>query len=74
MVFGKLTLLMSVLDISQWLTFVTILLLVTAELISHFGPARGVLIDKSRLQAVAITTGLMVLAIVAFQVFSEWTS
>ncbi len=69
----KLTLLLDLVDISGWLTFVTVLLLVTAEVVSRFGPARGLLVDISRLRAVAIITGLIVLTVIAVEIVGTLT-
>jgi hypothetical protein len=67
-VYPELTNPLSASDVGEWLTFVTVNLLVSAEAVSRFGPARGLLVDKSRLQATAIITGLIVLGIVALRI------
>ena len=54
-------------DLSEWLAFVTVVLLLTAEIVSHFGPAQGLLVDKTRLRLLAVTTGVLLLMIVALR-------
>jgi hypothetical protein len=47
--------------ISEWLAFVTIVLFLTSEIVSHFGPGQGLLLDKTFLRGVAIVCGVMLL-------------
>ena len=56
-------------DISLFMAFVSVILLLTTEILSHFGFAQGLLVDKSRLRLLALATGLVFLAIVAFRVY-----
>jgi len=55
------------LDISEWLGFVTLVLLITSEIAAHFGPSHGLLIDRTRLRIVAVTTGILLFALIAFR-------
>ena len=54
-------------DLSEWLAFVTVILLLTAEIVSHFGPAQGLLIDKNRLRLLAVTTGILILMVIGLR-------
>ena len=55
---------LSSLDISVWLTFMAVVLVATAEVASHFGPAHGLLVDRSKLRMLALTTSIVLFAIV----------
>lgn len=55
-------------DIDVWLTFVAIMVLMTAEVASHFGPARGLLVDKSRLRTLAFTTAILLFVVLVARV------
>ena len=57
------------LGIIQWLAFVTIVLFLTAEAVSRFGPAHGLLVDRTRLRLVAATTGVVLRIIVGVRVY-----
>jgi len=59
---------LSSVDIGIWLTFTTIVLLVTAEVVSHFGPSFGLLVDKSRLRTLAFATGVLLFIIVVARI------
>jgi len=59
---------LGLLDISAWLTFVTIMLLLTSEIAAHYGPSRGLLVDKRRLRIMAATTGMLILGLIALRV------
>jgi hypothetical protein len=50
--------------ISQWLAFVTIILFLTSEAVSQFGPAHGLLLDKTYVRGAAITCGAMLLIVI----------
>ncbi len=58
------------LDISIWLAFVSVILILTSEVLSHFTAAHGLLIDKTRLRLLALVTGLLFLAIISFRAYS----
>jgi len=61
-------------DISLWLAIVSIILLITAELISpHYGQT-SILIDKKRLRNAALTTSLLFLITVAIRIIGIVTS
>lgn len=50
--------------ISQWLAFVTIILFLTSEAVSHFGPAHGLVLDKALVRGVATICGAMLLIVI----------
>jgi hypothetical protein len=59
---------LGLLDISAWLAFVTITLLLTSEIVASYGPSRGLLVDKHRLRVMAVTTGMLVLGLIVLRV------
>lgn len=58
---------LGLLDISAWLTFLTITLLLTSEVVATYGPSRGLLIDQNRLRIMAATTGILTLGLIALR-------
>lgn len=61
-------------DISLWLAITSIILLITAELISpHYGQA-NILIDKRKLRTTALTVGLLFLITVVIRIYGIITS
>ena len=65
------TLPVGVVEIGEWMAFVALILLLTSEVLSDYGPRLGLLIDKSRLRLLAVTTGLIVLTIIALEVLQQ---
>ena len=59
---------LGLLDISAWLAFVTITLLLTSEIVASYGPSRGLLIDRNRLRVMATTTGMLILGLTILRV------
>ena len=55
--------------ISIWLAATTIILLVTAELISPYYGRTNLAIDKKRLRRVALATGILFLATVMIRIY-----
>jgi len=51
-------------EISELLAFMTLVVFLTSEVVSHFGPAHGLLLDKTLLRQVAIVMGAMLLVTV----------
>jgi uncharacterized membrane protein YecN with MAPEG domain len=50
--------------VSQWLAFVTIILFLTSEVVSHFGPAHGLVLDKAFVRGMATICGVMLLIVI----------
>jgi hypothetical protein len=61
-------------DISLWLAITSIILLITAELISLQYVQANLLIDKRRLGTVALTVGLLFMVTVAIRIYGIITS
>jgi len=61
--------LLDLLIIAQWLAFITIILFLTSEVVSHFGPAHGFLLDKTFLRGLTITCGGMLVIVIAIFVY-----
>jgi hypothetical protein len=57
-------------DISLWLAIISIILLVTAELVSPYYGQTNLLIKKKRLRRVALIMGVLFLITVAIRVAS----
>ena len=64
---------LDIVGIGEWLAFVTLILLVTSEALADSGPGIGLLIDRSRLRLLAVTTGLIVLGIIVIEVLQQLT-
>jgi hypothetical protein len=56
-------------QISEWLAFMTVIVFLTSEVVSHFGPAHGLLLDKRLLRQVAIIMGALLLVTVTIIVY-----
>ncbi len=56
-------------DISLWLVVTTIILLVTAELISPYYGRTNLVIDKKRLRRAAFAVGILFLATVIIRIY-----
>lgn len=61
---------MSMSDISLWLAFMAIILLITSELISS--AARNIVIEKKRLRLVALALGAGFMVTVVMRVFQPF--
>ena len=55
--------------VSEWLAVVSLICLVTSEVLAHYGPANGLLIDRRRLRQVAIAASLLLIAVVSYKVY-----
>jgi hypothetical protein len=56
-------------EISQWLAFMTLIVFLTSEVVSHFGPAHGLLLDKTMMRQVSIIMGAMLLVTVTIIIY-----
>ena len=56
-------------NMSVWLAFTSIILLLTNEVIVGFGLLHGLALDKSRLRLVAIVLGVLFLLTIAARAF-----
>ena len=55
-------------DLSLWLAIISIILLVTAELVSPYYGQTNLLINRKRLRRVALTMGVLFLITVAIRI------
>jgi hypothetical protein len=56
-------------DVSLWLAFTAIILLITSELISPYYGRTNILINKKRLRNVALTMSILFLITVAIRIY-----
>lgn len=56
-------------DVTLWLAFITVVLLLSTLLTSEFGPGRGLLIDRERLRVLAVSTACLFLLMAAVTVY-----
>jgi hypothetical protein len=61
-------------NVSLWLAVTSIILLITAQLISAYDEPSTLLIDSRKLKTAALTTGILFLATVIIHIFSIITS
>jgi len=61
-------------DLSLWLAIISIILLVTAELVSPYYGQTNLLINKKRLRRVALAMGVLFLISVAIRIVSMITT
>jgi len=61
-------------DISLWLAVTSIILLITAELISPYYGQTNLLINKKKLKNAALTTGILFLITVAIRIYGIITA
>jgi len=61
-------------DISLWLAVTSIILLITAELISPYYGQTNLLINKKKLKKAALTTGILFLITVAIRIYGIITA
>jgi len=61
-------------DISLWLAFTAIILLITSEIISPFYGKTKILINKKRLRNVALVMGIIFLITVVIRIYGIITS
>ena len=57
-------------EILIWLAFVSVMLLLAVQLVTHFGPSQGLLVDKTRLRILAMATTSFLLLMIALTVYS----
>ncbi len=57
------------LELTSWLAFTCLVLLLTSEMLVHISAAHGLLIDKTKLRLVAIITGVMLLLAIILRVY-----
>lgn len=62
---------LTVLDVSQWLAVIALILLVTSKIISSY---RQILVDKKRLRYVAVAMGIEFIIVVLLQIYTTLTS
>lgn len=58
------------LDISAWLAFASVMLLLANMVLMHMGPDKGVLIDRGRFRLLAIIGVVMLLVALILRVYS----
>jgi hypothetical protein len=56
-------------DLSLWTAIVAIILLITSELLSPYYGRTGIVLNRRRLRAVALVTGLFFLSTVAYAIY-----
>jgi hypothetical protein len=61
-------------NVSLWLAVTSIILLITAQLVSAYDGPSTLLIDSRKLKAAALTMGILFLATVAIRIYKIITS
>jgi hypothetical protein len=61
-------------NVSLWLAVTSIILLITAQLVSAYDGPATLLIDSRKLKTAALTIGILFLAIVAIHIYTIITS
>jgi hypothetical protein len=61
-------------NVSLFLAVTSIILLITAQLISAYDGPTSILIEQKKLKTAAITTGILFLATVAVRIYATITS
>ncbi len=57
------------LELTSWLAFTCLVLLLTSEVLLHIGAAHGLLIDKTKLRLVGVITAVMLLLAIILRVY-----
>jgi len=57
-------------NVSLWLAVTSIILLITAQLVSAYDGPSTLLIDSRKLKAAALTMGILFLAVVAIHIYT----
>ena len=55
-------------DISVWLGFSAIILLITTETVAYAGASQGLVIDKAKIRMMAVATGILFLAVLILRI------
>ena len=61
---------LDLLDVSLWLAFIGVILLITSEIISPYSGKTPILIEKRRLRKIALIVGSIFIFTVLIQIYS----